>query len=708
MVERLPFLVGALMMSWSVLSGQGGCASHDLMPVPSEVTWQEGALSIDARFRIEVAGKVEVRVREAVGRAMRRLDGLLGQRTATEVASGARLLISCENEGEPVQLPSEDESYQLVVTPQQAELRAATPLGALRGLETFLQLIEDRNGSHVVPAVKISDQPRFPWRGLLIDSCRHWMPLEVIKRNLDGMAAVKLNVLHWHLTDDQGFRIESKRFPRLHELGSKGQYYTQEQIRDVLAYARARAIRVVPEFDMPGHVTSWLVGHPELGSAPGPYQIEKTFGIKDPAFDPTREEVYEFLDAFLGEMAALFPDPYLHIGGDEVNGKQWNANERIQKFKRQQKLKDNHDLQAYFNQRLSQILSRHGKKMVGWDEILHPDLPRDIVVQSWRGTAALAEAAQRGYDGLLSNGYYIDLAWPAARHYAYDPLPAGHDLTPEQQQHVLGGEATMWTELVSEENVDSRIWPRTAAIAERLWSPARVRDVHDMYRRLEIQSARLNKLGLTHQSSYQPMLERLAGSSSVEMLKNLADVVEPVEDYARHHSQRYTTEMPLNRLADTARPESVAARHFKNKVDACLEMAPQVPSVCLQTLRTTLEGWRDNHQRLRPTLETSDLLRETIPLSEALSVVGQVGIEAVGFLEERRIPDEQWAGRTTRELDQAQKPKAESELAVVPAVRKLVLAARQFDLLKSLSVSEWIARLEAQVEAAKAKPKEGA
>ena len=322
------------------------------------------------------------------------------------------------------------------------------------------------------PAIHIEDRPRFPWRGLMLDVSRHWMPVEVVERNLDAMAAVKLNVFHWHLSDDQGFRAESRRFPRLQQLGSDGNFYTQADIRHVVAYARDRGIRVVPEFDMPGHTNSWLVGYPELASAPGPYSIGRTWGVYDGAMDPTREETYEFLDAFLGEMTQLFPDPYFHIGGDEVNGKQWSQSASIQAFAKEHNLEGTRGLQVYFNQRIQKLLQKYGKIMVGWDEVLHPDLPADTVVQSWRGQASLAEAASKGYRGILSAGYYLDHLRPASYHYGIDPLAdAAQKLTPEEASRILGGEACMWAEYADAETVDSRIWPRAAVIAERLWSP---------------------------------------------------------------------------------------------------------------------------------------------------------------------------------------------------------------------------------------------
>jgi len=239
-----------------------------------------------------------------------------------------------------------------------------------------------------------------------------------------------------------------------------------------VAYARDRGIRVVPEFDIPGHTTSWLVGYPELASAPGPYSIGRTWGVFDGAMDPTREETYDFLDAFLAEMTQLFPDPYFHIGGDEVNGKQWSQSSSIQAFAKKHNLDGTRGLQVYFNQRIQKLLQKYGKIMVGWDEVLHPDLPADTVVQSWRGQASLAEAASRGYRGILSAGYYLDHLRPASYHYGIDPLAdAAQKIAPEEASRILGGEACMWAEYANAETVDSRIWPRAAAIAERLWSP---------------------------------------------------------------------------------------------------------------------------------------------------------------------------------------------------------------------------------------------
>ena len=283
-------------------------ATRMLMPVPSQMADAPGRLAIDASFTIGIAGPGDERLLSGVRRTLERLSRRTGLELRAPATGGATLRVHAASPGAAIPVLGEDESYTLEVGSGGGDLRAPTVVGALRGLETFLQLVEGGASGYVVPGVSIRDRPRFPWRGLMIDSGRHFMPVHQLKRNLDAMAAVKLNVLHFHLTEDQGFRVESRRHPRLHQMGSDGQFYTQDQLRDVIGYAAALGIRVMPEFDMPGHVTSWLAGHPELGTLPGPYAIEDKWGIFDPALDPTRDEVYAFLDSFLGEMAAVFPD----------------------------------------------------------------------------------------------------------------------------------------------------------------------------------------------------------------------------------------------------------------------------------------------------------------------------------------------------------------------------------------------------------------
>ena len=672
-------------------------ATHrfNLMPVPALVQFQPGRLPISDTFSVATKGYSDDRLRAGISRIIKRLEGRIGLTLPSGLAtdeSGAALVVQSGEPGQAIPSVAENESYSLEVSDKQARLVAPTVVGALRGLETLLQLVESDRDGYYLPGVKIQDQPRFPWRGLLIDVGRHYEPLEVFKRNLDAMAAVKLNVLHWHLTEDQGFRVESKKFPKLHLMGSDGLYYTQDQVREIIAYARERGIRVVPEFDIPGHSTSWLVGYPELGSAPGPYQIERHAGIFEPALDPTREQVYKFLDGFLGEMASLFPDAYMHIGGDENEGKQWDRNPQIQAFMKEKGIKDNHALQAYFNQRLLKILQKHGKKMIGWDEILQPDLPRDAVIQSWRGPAALAEAAKRGYDGILSAGYYIDLIYPAAQHYRADPIPADSTLTSEEAKHVLGGEATMWGEYVSPETIDSRIWPRTAAIAERLWSPRTINDIEDMYRRLALISVQLEELGLTHEKNFSMLLRRLVGSKEIGPLATLASVMEPVKQYNRGQMRPATMLSPLTGLVDAARPDSDAARRFATMVDGLLSDAPRF-QLYAESIRNTLTEWRDAGLALDPLIDQCPGLHEAKPLAKDLSESGVAGLEAMSYLSAGLAPTSEWRDARLARLDEATKPKAALEFAIIPSVRQLVIAAAELLQLKSTTPAEWKKRV---------------
>ena len=649
-----------------------------LMPMPANFQAGTGRLLIDQSFSIALTGKQGPRLQHAAHNFLSELSIRTGMPLDSKLGnrSPATLLIRVEHEGKKVQELGEDESYELEVQSSGARLSAPTDLGALRGLETFLQLLQTTSDGFTLAAITIEDTPRFPWRGLMIDVSRHFIPLAVLKRNLDGMAAVKMNVFHWHLSDNQGFRVESKRFPKLHEMGSDGLYYTQDEVRELIAYAHDRGIRVVPEFDMPGHSTAWFVGYPELASGPGPYQIERKWGVFDPAMDPTQEKTYKFLNQFIDEMAELFPDQFFHIGGDEVNGRQWDRNPRIQQFKSTHGMKTNQELQAYFNKRVQKILSRHKKRMMGWDEILSPDLPKDIVIQSWRGQQSLALAVQQGYRGLLSYGYYLDLMWPAWRHYATDPMAdAAAFLAPDEKQRILGGEACMWSEYVSAENIDSRIWPRAAAIAERLWSPQQVQDVNSMYLRMAASSARLDWLGLTHNSYYPVMLRRLAGSKDIAALETLADVVEPVKDYTREETAPVvpTSATPLNRLVDAARAESDRAREFANLVYGVVSGQGN-DAQTREQIRALLQRWRDNHAELQPVIDGSFLLQEAVSVSENLSALGAAGLAAMDYLDAEQQPPESWKAQQLTLLAKAGGAKAQLVLALVPSVQKLVEA----------------------------------
>lgn len=465
---------------------------------------------------------------------------------------------------------NQDESYKIIVESNKVIVTARTNIGAYRGLETLLQLTsKNKNGGSIINCT-IEDNPRFKWRGLLIDVCRHWVPVHIIKRNIDAMAAVKMNVLHLHLTEDQGFRIESKKFPKLHLLGNNGNYFTQLEIKDIIQYAKGRGIRVIPEFDIPGHISSWLVGYPKLGSADREYEVAKRYGVFKASLNPIEEKTYQFLDTLLTEMCQLFPDAYFHIGGDENNGIDWDINKKIQKFMVKNDLKDNHALQAYFNNRILKIITRNGKKMVGWDEIYTEGIPNSIVIQSWRGRKSMVKSAQNGYPSLLSKGYYLDKSQTLKHYYETDPIPENTILTLEEQKMILGGEATMWTEIVDQTTIESRIWPSTLAVAERLWSSQANCDTEKFYDKVQSVSKQLQEFGLIHLSYQNVLLDNMTNYSYTYDFKPFISVLEPVRGYQRHNFMRnttkYSTFAPLNRLADACYVESFEARLFNNLV----------------------------------------------------------------------------------------------------------------------------------------------
>lgn len=652
------------------------CAAAELplMPWPSHVMQQEGFLALDHAPHIELTGGDE-RVHDALNRFIRNLavrTGVPFDRNFPGTPDGPRLVIRCASDGLRVQKLEEDESYHLTVGQAGVELTAANPLGIMHGLETLLQLVQAGPHGWVVPYVQIDDVPRFAWRGLMIDVSRHFMPLDALKRNIDGMAAVKLNVLHLHLSDDEGFRVESKRCPKLTELASDGLFYTQAQIHELIAYARDRGIRVVPEFDVPGHAVSWLMVYPQLASGPAPQGLVRS--QRDdlrPPFDPTQEATYKLLDRVFGEMEQLFPDAYFHIGGDEVNGKYWDHDANIQAWMHAHNIKDNHALQTYFTQRVQKIVQKHGKQMEGWDEILDGNLPKDSLIQSWRGAQSLADAAKAGYKTILSAGYYLDLMYPASQHYAADPMTGpSATLTAEEKARIIGGEAAQWTEYVTPEILDNRLWPRLGAIAERLWSPESVTDVSSMYSRLAILSRNLEWLDLQHIEGSRKMLGRIEGDDMPPaLLETLAMAVEPVKEYNREKTQVYDVEAPLNHLVDAVPPESDEAR----QINALALRAVHDPSVRPE-LRKWFTRWQENDAQLEPYLTTSILREPLVPLSKNLSALGALGLAALDTIESAQPVTMEKRKEQLAAVEANASYQAEMLIAIVPAVRALVEA----------------------------------
>jgi hexosaminidase len=730
-------------------------ASVTLMPLPAKLELNDGAVDLSNGFNIRYIIFSDDQIADAVDRFLQRMELKTGFNIQVEHGIEFKITYSKVISPDTI-LTLDDESYLLNIDKNAVELSANSQYGIYRGLESILQLTTYRNNKWILPFCKVEDHPRFPWRGLMLDVCRHWMPKDVILRTLDAMSTVKMNVFHWHLSDDQGFRVESKVFPKLHEIGSKGKYYTQEDIREVIAYAAYRGIRIVPEFDLPGHSKSWQIAYPQLSSVDFPLSFGSKSGeIFSPPINPIKDSVYIFLDRFVGEMATLFPDPYFHIGGDEVNPKYWNEHSGIQKFMQENGMNNHHDLQAYFNKRMHGILAKHGKLMLGWDEILHPDLTSDIVVQSWRSHKSLFEAVQKGGTAILSSGYYLDHILPAGKHYDVDPMVlvgavdiepdtgqwqmydlqldlAGNEmesqlvifdrdpenvygffamidgrtafkngtiegdqlrftflgpvgamdyeatinndsiegklsfgllgfdaygiktggsdmpgtimpeievikpLTTAEKSRIIGGEACQWAEFVDSTNVESRIWPRTGAIAEKLWSPQQLtEDTEDMYRRIEVLSKQLTKQGSHHEIQYRTKLKKLISTEGLPYLLNLTDLLEEVKYHGRmptllREDSIYLPDFALDRIVDAVKPESMRARQFNKLVDRFMENEHTAQK---KKLINQLKQWQYNHELLMPYISISDELGDVENISLELSVVSE---NVIAILDDRQ------------------------------------------------------------------------
>ena len=651
---------------------------NNLMPEPTSLIASPGSFTLTPEFRATTTQFDNPRLDSAVHRAIQQLRAKTGLPLlyTTTTSPGGQLSITVKGPGEQVQSVTEDESYSLSVTPTGVNIEANTVVGAMHGLETLVQLAQPSGNHYVLPIVSVHDSPRFPWRGLMIDCGRHFEPMDVIKRTLDGMAAVKLNVFHWHLTEDQGFRIESKLYPKLTGLGSNDLFYTQQDAREIVQYARDRGIRVVPEFEMPGHSTAWQVAYPELASGTPPTAIRREFGIAPYALDPTREETYRFIASFLGEMATIFPDPYVHIGGDETPAPDWKTNPRILAFMHAHQLKDNADLQAYFNTRVLKILTHLHKHMVGWDEILNPSLPRDVVIQSWRGEASLAQGAQQGFQGILSAPYYLDGMKPAGIHYLADPLPSSSPLTAAQRKLVLGGEVCMWGEQLDANTIDSRIWPRTAAIAERFWSPENVTNVDDMYRRLDVISIQLESLGLTHLTQEDASLRELAGTEDIDQLRVFASAFEPVSFDGRYNEQKTSQLTVLNEFVDAVRPDP-PSRHQIDLLTRNFLKSPQADTADRDQLNQWFEKIATSVPEVENQMQQSPRLAELRPRAEQLPDLTKTALEAIQFLSSGTKAPAGWKASKLAQLDDARKPSAIVRFTFIDALTSLVNAVQE-------------------------------
>jgi hexosaminidase len=654
----------------------------NLMPWPQTVNLTNGTFALNKNFKVNITGNPNPRIFARTTQFLRRLDGRAGlffnQGFVTKINEfpSAQLQINCVQSGK-IGI-NVDESYQLEIKWDKITINANSDLGAMHALETVLQLLQNNSNSYYFPTVTISDFPRFTWRGLMIDAARHFQPVDVIKRNLDAMAAMKMNVFHWHLTDDQGWRIELKNHPKLTQLASDGKYYTQEEIKNIVKYADERGIMVVPEIDVPGHGTAILTAYPEVGSKlnfdKNTYSLERNSGIFTPTLDPSNPKTYQLLSEIFDEVCPLFSGNYFHIGGDENEGKDWDSNPKIQEFKKKNNLANNHELQTYFTMQLIPMLKKHHKTLMGWEEIMTKNLSKDAIIHSWKGSnegiaagQSLVNAVKSGYKTVLSNGYYIDLMQGVENHYLNDPMPKNITLSAEEKARILGGEATMWSELVTSTTIDSRIWPRTAAIAERLWSNENITDLVSLRKRMNAISLQLEELGITHIRNKEVLLRNISNNQTNTALEDFFNICEPLKLYSRNsEGTEYKTYSPFNLFADACTPDASDALGFDTAVNNYLKNK----NIENQILVTDyLKKWINVNAKLIELSSNAPLIQPLLPLSKSLSDLSQqllLKIEKKQTVNPSKLNDL---------LEQCNsKNHADVELAVYNSLKKLILA----------------------------------
>lgn len=740
----------------------------NLMPYPQNVELGQGKISLDKSFSIYIKGYDSPRVQFNIKRTMERLyrqTGLPMLNWYAESEKDATLVIDIRNAPKSeVQDINSDESYQLESRNGQIIIRSERPYGAFHGLETFLQLVTTDTTGYFVPAVSIQDEPRFPWRGVSYDTSRHFIELDVILRQLDAMASAKMNVFHWHMWDDQAIRIQLDNYQKLWQDTADGDYYTKDEIRYVVNYARNLGIRVIPEISLPGHASAVAHAYPELMSGMGEqsYPHQRGWGVFEPLMDPTNPELYKMLASVFDEVVELFPDEYFYIGGDEPNYQQWKDNPKIQQFIKDNNLDGERGLQSYLNTKVEQMLEARGKKMTGWDEIWHKDLPTSIVIQSWQGHDSIGRAAKEGYQGILSTGYYLDQPQPTSYHYRNDPIPKGitvddqlyqdekfatydwvkprnkggprignltiikaadgsyraftdyngksreevfiieylpgvkfrghfdnfmsytefnydfadgklkdssyqlignvrwpttgelvassdmegsiipepnggypAELTEKEQQLILGGEITIWGENLDSMTIEQRLWPRSYAIAERLWSSQDLTDERSMYRRMKVIDTWSEiSLGLRHHADANMMLKRLANGADETPLQTLAKYIEPAQYYARHwekwistpnEGDLYNQYERLNRFADALPVESLAVYEMQDLVVAYA----QGDITALDALAMHYQNIKLAAQQAKPIFAANVASVETVPVAEAAIKVADLGLTLI-------------------------------------------------------------------------------
>ena len=510
-----------------------GCSNNSiellgLVPIPSHLKIQDGTIELNGEIRLRYQQN-DVELSKISKQFSHRLADY-GLKISAKGNQAPEIIISITPAGK-----ENSEAYELSISDQGILLQSSGYAGIYYGLQSIYQLLSPGNssGRHELPYLEIRDEPRFKWRGMHLDVARHFFPTAFIKKYIDLIAMHKMNIFHWHLTEDQGWRIAIKNYPKLEKISAwrtetlighyndqphqfdgqrYGGYYTQEEIIDIISYADDRYVTVVPEIEMPGHATAALAAYPELSCTGGPHEVETIWGVHKEVFCAGKEETFEFLENVLKEVAELFPGSYIHIGGDECPKDRWKECNLCQARIKSNGLKNEHELQSYFIKRIEGILDEHGKRLIGWDEILEGGLAPKAIVQSWRGMDGGIDAANANHQVIMSPtshsyfDYYqskneqaeplaIGGFLPLEKVYEFEPVPSGID--PDKRHLILGGQANVWTEYIkTPEQAEYMAVPRMCAMAEVLWSPQNKKDYNSFLNRMDKHTKRLDGIGI--------------------------------------------------------------------------------------------------------------------------------------------------------------------------------------------------------------------
>jgi hexosaminidase len=531
----------------------------NVIPKPKSVEMGEGGFTFTRRTKIVATHPSSQRIAELFNDYLEKFYGFRLKITEKPQLKNAIHFATA--------IPTRDElpdvgDYGLLVQPSGIDI-SGSELAQFYGMQTLLQLLPAKfDKAAVIPAVNISDSPRFPYRGMHLDVGRHFMPVEFVKKFIDLMAQYKFNYFHWHLTEDQGWRIEIKKYPKLTEVGSKrpetvkdrnlqpyigdgiphGGFYTQEQIKDVVAYAKARYITVIPEIELPGHSSAALAAYPELGCKQDyQYKVQTSWGIFKEVYCPT-EKTFQFLEDVVSEVVDLFPDsPYIHIGGDEVLKDMWKDSPDVKELMAREGLKDVNEVQSYFIRRMEKFINSKGKKIIGWDEILEGGLAPNATVMSWRGIKGGIEAAKAHHDVIMTptDFAYLDYGQgdPAyepinignyltlEKVYSFDPVPK--ELNPEEAKYIIGGQGNVWTEyMATPEKVEYMVFPRMLALAEDVWTTPQNKNYTDFLQRLPAQFARLDKQNVNYRIPEPTGLRNMVAGSGADPVVELKPAID--------------------------------------------------------------------------------------------------------------------------------------------------------------------------------------